>query len=73
MPDEDEEPEVDVGAVVEYVVVATEPETVTVAVTVTMEVAAPVVEEVSVAFPPVAVDLNWSNLSPGLTAKTMPC
>ena len=52
-----------------YVVVAAEPLTVTVAVTVTTltEPEAVVLEA------PTAVFLNWSNLFPGLMAKTIPC
>ncbi len=45
--------------------VATEPETVTV----TIAVAAPVVEEVSVAFPPVAVDLELIKLVAGVDSE----
>ncbi len=52
--------------VVAYVVVCVAPLTVTVAVTVIT------LAEEAETFP-VAVDLNVSNLSPGLIAKTMPC
>ena len=53
--------------VVAYVVVSVAPLTVTVAVTV-MTLA-----EEAEALPAVAADLNASNLSPGLIAKTIPC
>lgn len=62
------DPDAVAEAAVVYVVVCAEPLTVTVVVTVTTLPAD------AVAFvPPTALFLNWSNLLPGLMAKTMPC